>query len=64
MSKRSLELWAKPKGGKWSRIGTIKTKGAGHYVHAVKPKKGTTYRVVYAGKPGLASNKSVKVLVH
>jgi hypothetical protein len=64
LSKRKVELWAKPKGGKWSQIGTIKTKGGGHFDATVKPKKTTTYKVVYGGHPGLASSHKFTVAVH
>jgi hypothetical protein len=64
LSKRKLQLWAKPKGGKWSMIGTIKTKGGGHFDTTVKPKKKTTYKVVYGGHPGLASSHKFTVAVH
>jgi Fibronectin type III domain len=64
LSKRKLQLWAKPKGGKWSMIGTIKTKGGGHFDTTVKPKKKTTYKVVYGGHPGLASSHKFTVSVH
>ena len=64
LSKRKLQLWAKPKGGKWSKIGTIKTKGGGHFDTTVKPRKKTTYKVVYGGHPGLASSHKFTVAVH
>jgi hypothetical protein len=63
LSKRKLQLWAKPKGGKWSMIGTIKTKGGGHFDTTVKPRKKTTYKVVYGGHPGLASSHKFTVAV-
>ena len=64
LSNRKLQLWAKPKGGKWSMIGTVKTKGGGHFDTTVKPKKKTTYKVVYGGHPGLASSHKFTVAVH
>ena len=63
LSKRKLQLWAKPKGGKWSMIGTVKTKGGGHFDKTVKPRKKTTYKVVYGGHPGLASSHKFTVAV-
>jgi hypothetical protein len=64
VSKRPIEIWAKPKGRKWTKIATVKSKGGGHYAKAVKPKKRTTYRVMYAGHPGLASSHLATIAVH
>ena len=63
VSKRTIEIWAKPKGGKWKKIGTVKTTGGGHFSTTAKPKKTTTYKAVYAGHPGLASSKKKTVAV-
>lgn len=63
VSKRPIQIWAKPKGGKWTEIGIVKTKAGGHFARAVKPKKRTTYRAVYAGNPGLASSHRATVIV-
>jgi hypothetical protein len=63
VSKRTIEIWAKPKGGKWTKIGTVKTTGGGHFSKSVKPKKTTTYKAVYAGHPGLASSHKTTVVV-
>jgi hypothetical protein len=63
VSKRPIEIWAKPKGGTWTEIGTVKTESGGHFARTVKPKKRTTYRAVYAGNPGLASSHRATVIV-
>jgi hypothetical protein len=62
-SKRTIEIWAKPKGGHWSKIGTVKTKGGGHFSRIVKPRRTTTYKAVYGGHPGLASHATATVIV-
>jgi hypothetical protein len=63
VSKRKIEIWAKPKGGKWAKIGSVKTTGGGHFSTSVKPKKTTSYKAVYAGHPGLASRHKKTVAV-
>ena len=64
LSKRTIEIWAKPKGGKWAKIGTVKTKGGGHFSRIVKPTRTTTYKAVYGGHPDLASSDKTTVSVH
>jgi hypothetical protein len=63
LSKRTVHLWAKPRGGKWSKIGKVRTKSGGHFSLAVKPRKKTVYRAVYSGHPDLASKGRVTVVV-
>jgi Fibronectin type III domain len=63
LSKRTVHLWAKPRGGKWSKIGKVRTKSGGHFSLTVKPRKKTVYRAVYSGHPDLASQGRVTVVV-
>jgi hypothetical protein len=58
-----VQIWAKPHGGSWSKLDTVKTKGGGHFSRSVKPRRTTTYKAVYAGNPGLASKHLTTVKV-
>lgn len=63
LAKRTIHIWAKPKGGKWAKIGKVRTTGGGHFSRTVKPRKKTAYRAVYSGRPDLASQRLVTVVV-
>jgi hypothetical protein len=63
LGKRKVTLWAKPKGGAWSRIATLRTSAKGAFAHTVKPRRTTAYKVVYAGRPDLASSHKTTVRV-
>jgi hypothetical protein len=62
--KRKVAIWAKPHGGRWSRIDTVRTTSAGAFSKTVKPHKRTTYKAVYGGHPDLASSSQTTVSVH
>jgi hypothetical protein len=63
LGKRKVAIWAKPKGGKWSKIATVKTRSTGRFATTVKPHKRTVYKAVYAGHPDLASSGRTTVVV-
>ena len=63
LSKRSVQIWAKPVGGHWSKIATVQTKGGGNFSKVVKTHRKTTYKAVYLGKPGLAGQHKTTVSV-
>jgi hypothetical protein len=63
LAKRTIQIWAKPTGGTWSRIGKVSTTGGGHFSRIVKPRKKTVYRAMYSGHPDLASHRLVTVVV-
>ena len=63
LSNRKVQIWAKPLGGKWSQIGTVTTKGGGHFTRVVRTQRKTTYKAVYLGKPGLAGQHKTTVSV-
>jgi hypothetical protein len=63
LAKHKVAIWAKPKGHKWTRIATVRTKSGGVFSLRVKPHTRTTYRAVYSGHPNLASSHKTTLRV-
>jgi hypothetical protein len=63
LAKRKVAIWAKPLGGKWSKIDTVLTTSTGAFSRTVRPLKRTIFKAVYAGHPDLASSHRTTVVV-
>ncbi|WP_151083448.1 right-handed parallel beta-helix repeat-containing protein [Nocardioides cynanchi] len=63
LGKRKIVIWGKHLGGRWAKVGTVRTTSKGTFSERVKPRKRTTYRAVYAGHPDLASSHRTTVSV-
>jgi hypothetical protein len=63
LARHKVAIWAKPKGHKWTKIATVRTKSGGVFSLRVKPHRRTTYRAVYSGHPDLASRHKTTVRV-
>jgi hypothetical protein len=63
LAKRKVVIWAKHSGGKWVKVKAVRTTSTGTFSHAVRPRKRTVYRAVYAGHPDLASHHQTTVSV-
>ncbi len=62
-ARRPIVISARPVGGKWHTVSTVRTKRGGVYSLSVRTSKNTVYRATYAGRPGLASSHLTKVTV-
>ncbi len=60
---RAVVISAKPAGGRWHTVSTVRTKTAGVFSKTVRTGKKTVYRASYAGKPGLASTRMTTIRV-
>jgi hypothetical protein len=63
LGKRKVGIWAKPQGGRWTKIDTVRTTSTGSFSEVVRPHKRTSYRATYAGRPDLASSAHTTVAV-
>jgi hypothetical protein len=63
LARHKVAIWAQPKGHKWTKIATVRTKSGGVFSLRVKPHRRTTYRAVYSGHPDLASRHKTTVRV-
>jgi len=64
LAKRKVAIWAKPRGGHWAKIATVRTTSTGAFHDTVRPRKKTVYKAVYAGHPDLASSHRTTVVVN
>jgi len=63
LARRAIVISAKPAGGSWSKLKTVRTSPSGAFSLGVRPHKRTSYQASYAGGPDLASTRVTTVRV-